>query len=144
MAEHLANEANLARCGGNFVVAGVLFAGGWQRNKLLGQARPAKCLDSAEIEAVRPPENCRPLVFVLPTGSTQVITGVSRDRGEMTAFGCRAVVQPTIITLGLSALCDAQYRARISGAAHLITLGGQESLIVASTRIGVVTYHVRR
>ena len=54
VAEHLANEANFARRGGDFVVERVLFAGGWQHHNLLGQARSAECLDSAEIEAIDP------------------------------------------------------------------------------------------
>jgi hypothetical protein len=53
VAEDLANEANLARRGGNFVIRGVLFAGGWERNDLLGQSGSAECLNGAEIEAIR-------------------------------------------------------------------------------------------
>jgi hypothetical protein len=53
VAEHLANEAHLARRGGNFVIQRILFAGGWQGDDLLGQAGSAECLNGAEIEAVR-------------------------------------------------------------------------------------------
>jgi hypothetical protein len=54
VAEHLANQAHLARRGGNFVIQRILFAGGGQSHDLLGQAGSAEGLNGAEIEAVHP------------------------------------------------------------------------------------------
>lgn len=51
--EHLANEANFARRGGNFVIERILFAGSGERDDLLDQTGSTEGLNGVEIQAVR-------------------------------------------------------------------------------------------
>ena len=74
VAEHLANEANFTRRGGNFVVERILFARGWQGHDLFGQARSAEGLNDAEIEAVRTHAE---MAFSLQQGGEEPVGGVT-------------------------------------------------------------------
>jgi hypothetical protein len=79
VAEHLANESNLARSAGNFVIERVLFAGGWQGDDLLKQAGSAECLDDVEIEAVDPHAE---MEFSLPQGGEEPVGWVTAVEHE--------------------------------------------------------------